>query len=128
MRLLLDSHTLIWAVEDPTKLGPQALAGLQDAGNTVVVSAATVWELSIKCGLGKLTLSLPFRRWIEQALADLEAELLPISIASADLQAALPLHHRDPFDRMLIAQSRVEGIPLLSNDAMFDNYQVNRVW
>jgi PIN domain nuclease of toxin-antitoxin system len=128
VRILLDSHSLIWAVDDPAKLGPQADAALRSAANEIVVSAATVWELAIKTGLGKLVLSLPYRQWMERAIVDLNAATLPITVAYADVQAALPRHHGDPFDRMLIAQSQVEQMPLVSNEVLFDRYGIQRLW
>ena len=90
MRGLIDAHTLLWAVDDPSKLGPAALADLQDPGNELFVSAGTIWEMAIKVGLGKLTLSRPYRPWIEQALADLGTFVLPISVAHADARRRLP--------------------------------------
>ena len=94
----------------------------------IVLSAATIWEVAIKVGLGKLTLSQPYRLWMNQALADLGATVLPITVEYADAQAALPAHHRDPFDRLLIAQAMVEGIALVSVDSQFDSYGVHRLW
>ena len=128
MRHLVDAHSLIWALDDPSKLGLAALTALQDPANELVLSACTVWELSIKSGLTKLKLSLPFRQWMEKAIADLELIVLPITLDHAERQAGLPFHHRDPFDRLLAAQSLVEGIPLVSTDVMFDRYGVIRVW
>ena len=128
MRVLLDSHTLIWAVDQTSQLSPPAANALQDPANELVLSAATVWEIAIKLGLGKLALSLPYRQWMNQAIADLGLALLPITVEYADAQAALPWHHRDPFDRLLIAQALTEGIPIVSADAVFDPYGVTRVW
>ena len=128
MRLLLDAHTLIWAVDDPSRLGPQAVAAIQDPANDVLLSAGTIWELSIKIGLGKLTLSLPSLQWMTQAMADLGVTMLPITIAYADVQAGLPSHHRDPFDRLLMAQAQVEKVPLVSSDTIFDQYGISRLW
>jgi PIN domain nuclease of toxin-antitoxin system len=128
VRLLLDSHSLIWAVEDLAKLGSRARAALRDPANDLLVSAATVWELAIKVGLRKLQLSLPYRTWVEGAIANLGAEMLPISIAHADAQLSLQLHHRDPFDRLLIVQATVENLSLVSIDAIFDRYGVTRIW
>ena len=99
MRLLLDSHTLIWAVDEPTKLSATAVAALQDPGNDLLVSAGSVWEIAIKVGLKKLALSQPYRSWIEKAIADLGASLLSINIEHADALVGLPMHHRNPFDR-----------------------------
>jgi PIN domain nuclease of toxin-antitoxin system len=110
------------------RLGSQAALALQDPGNDLLLSAATIWELAIKAGLGKLSLSAPYRQWISQAMTDLRATVVPITVEYADVQAALPHHHRDPFDRMLIAQSQVENIPVVSNDPTFDAYGVSRVW
>ena len=128
MRLLLDSHTLLWAVDDPARLGPEAASELQDSGNEVLLSAATIWEISIKVGLGKLSLSKPYREWMSQARTDLGVTILPITIEYADIQATLPNHHRDPFDRLLVAQARIENVPVVSNDSIFDQYGVSRIW
>jgi PIN domain nuclease of toxin-antitoxin system len=128
MRVLIDAHTLLWAVDDVSKLSSPALAALQDPSNDLFVSAGTIWEMAIKVGLGKLALSRPYRPWIEQALADLGAIVLPISVPHADVQAALPHHHRDPFDRLLIAQALVEGMAIVGVDVQFDSYGVVRIW
>jgi PIN domain nuclease of toxin-antitoxin system len=128
MRHLIDSHSLIWAVDDPTKLGVVAVAALQDSANELLVSAGTIWELSIKTGLTKLTLSLSFRQWMDKAITDLGLTVLPLTLDYADRQASLPLHHRDPFDRLLAAQCLVEAIPLVSADVIFDQYGVTRIW
>ena len=79
MRLLLDAHTLIWAVDVPQKLGPDATTALQEPANDLLLSAGTIWEIGIKVGLGKLSLSLPFQHWMEQAIHDLGASVLPIT-------------------------------------------------
>jgi PIN domain nuclease of toxin-antitoxin system len=128
VRLLLDSHVLIWAVDDPARLSVPAASALRNPMNERLLSAATVWELAIKVGLGKLTLSAPYRQWMAKAVNDLVATILPITVDYADAQTRLPNHHRDPFDRMLVAQSQVEGISLVSNEAIFDRYGVFRIW
>lgn len=128
MRLLLDTHTLLWSADDPSKLGTTALSALNDPTNDLLISAATIWELSIKVGLQKLTLTMPFRKWMETAMADLELGILPITVEYADRQASLPPLHRDPFDRLMIAQSLVSGIPIISTDTAFDSYGVARIW
>jgi PIN domain nuclease of toxin-antitoxin system len=92
VRVLLDSHTLIWAVDNPSKLSTLAAATLQDPANELVVSTGTVWEVAIKVGLGKLTLSMPFRDWMTQALGGLGTSLLQITVDHADTHAGLPLH------------------------------------
>jgi PIN domain nuclease of toxin-antitoxin system len=128
VRLLLDSHAVIWAVDDPAQLGSRAVQVLQDPDNELLVSAGTLWELAIKVGLGKLALSLPFREWMQQAIDDLGATVLQITVEYADAQAGLMNHHRDPFDRLLIAQATVEQISIVSSDAAFDAYGVSRIW
>ncbi len=127
MRLLVDSHTLIWAVDDPLRLSNTAATALQDPANDLIVSAATIWEISIKVGLGKLTLSLSYRQWMHKAIADLGLAILPITVEYADAQNQLPNFHRDPFDRLLIAQSILDSLPIVGADAQFDAYGVNRV-
>ncbi|MFI5380407.1 MAG: type II toxin-antitoxin system VapC family toxin [Tepidisphaerales bacterium] len=128
MRLLLDTHTLLWAVDQPQQLGPQALAALQDPANELLLSAATVWEIAIKVGLKKLSLSLPYREWITKAIADLGLSVLPITVEYANVLVGLARHHRDPFDRLLVAQALAENIPVVTVDAEFDKYGVGRIW
>ncbi len=128
MKLLLDSHALIWAVDHPSKLSRNAKTQLEDSANELFVSAATIWEIAIKAGLGKLTPSSGYQLWIEQAIRDLGASVLPITVEYAAAQAQLPHHHRDPFDRMLVAQSLVANISLVSAEALLDNYGISRLW
>ncbi len=128
MRLLIDTHTLIWALDDPTKLSGPATIALQDLTNDLLLSAATIWELAIKISQRKLRLSLPYRQWMDKAIADLELAILPVTLDYAERQAALPFHHKDPFDRLIIAQALVEGVSVLCTDAIFDNYGVTRLW
>jgi len=128
VKLLLDTHTLIWAVDDPSKLGPQAVTALQDPANDLLLSAATIWEIAIKVGLNKLSLSMPYRQWMNQAITDLGMTVLPITVEYADVQVNLPKRHGDPFDRLLVAQSQVENIHLVSADPVFDQYGINRLW
>lgn len=85
-------------------------------------------SIAIKVGLKKLSLSMPYKQWITKAMADLDMIVLPITVEYADVQAGLPNHHRDPFDRMLVAQSQVENIHLVSADPVFDQYGINRLW
>ncbi len=128
MRLLVDTHTLIWAVDDPTKLSGPATTALQNTANDLLLSAATVWELAIKIGLGKITLAHSYRLWIDNAIADLGLVILPVTVEYADRQAGLQNHHKDPFDRLIISQALVEGIPVICADAIFDTYGVTRLW
>ncbi len=115
-------------MDDPAKLGAEARKALADPTNDLFVSSATVWELAIKVGLRKLQLSDPYRLWMNQAIAILRAAVIPITIEHAEQQLSLPLHHRDPFDRLLIAQAIVESASIISSDVQFDAYGINRVW
>ena len=128
MRHLVDAHSLIWALDDPRKLGVRAIAVLEDPANELIVSVGTIWELSIKGGLGKLSLSLPYRTWMEKALIDLALVVSPITLEVAERQMVLPFHHRDPFDRLLVAQCLVEAISIVSADSVFEQYGVGRIW
>jgi PIN domain nuclease of toxin-antitoxin system len=128
VRLLLDTHTLLWSADDPSKLSPAADAALKDPANDLLLSAATVWELAIKVGLGKLTLSMPYRKWMETAIADLHLSILPVTVEYAERLSVLPPHHNDPFDRLTVAEALVAGIPVVGTDAAFDAYGVTRIW
>jgi PIN domain nuclease of toxin-antitoxin system len=128
MKLLIDTHILIWAVDDPAKLTAKAASAVQEPANDLLVSAATVWELAIKIGLKKLSLSLPFHAWMTRVMHELDLSILPISVDYADRQSDLPHHHHDPFDRLLIAQALTDGTPIVSADAIKDAYGVARIW
>jgi PIN domain nuclease of toxin-antitoxin system len=128
VRLLIDTDTLIWAMDDPGKLSGPAARALQDPANELLLSAATIWEMAIKIGQGKLRLSLSYRRWMEKAIADLELATLPATIEYAEQQASLPSHHKDPFDRLIIAQARIEKAQVVCDDATFDAYGIARIW
>ena len=128
MKLLLDTHALIWSVDDPARLSAVAMTALQDPANDRLLSAATIWELAIKVGQRKIVLSLPYRLWMETAIADLKLQILPVTVEYAERQASLPPHHKDPFDRLLIAQALVECIPVVCTDTIFDSYGVTRLW
>lgn len=128
MRLLLDTHSFLWFVDDSPRLSTAARFFIEDAGNDVFLSVASVWEIAIKIGAGKLDLGQPIGRRIPADLRDNDIELLNITVDHTAVVAILPLHHRDPFDRMLIAQARVEQMPIISNDAVLDAYGVTRLW
>lgn len=128
MRLLVDTHAVIWAADDPSKLGARAASALQDPGNELFLSAGTTWEIAIKVGLGKLSLSMSYREWMNHAIADLGMIVLPITVEYAESQSNLPRHHGDPFDRLLVAQAQVENMTLVSADPGFDSYGIARLW
>jgi PIN domain nuclease of toxin-antitoxin system len=128
VRLLVDTHPLLWSVDNPSKLTVSAKIAMQDPSNERLLSAATVWELAIKLGQGKITLSMPYKQLMEKAIADLALDVLPITVDYADRQSTLPPHHKDPFDRLMIAQALVDGISIVSADTAFDAYGVTRIW
>ncbi|HEX5923060.1 MAG TPA: type II toxin-antitoxin system VapC family toxin [Baekduia sp.] len=123
MRLLPDSHALIWWLDDAPQLSTRAGELMSDDDNPLLFSAAALWEIRIKMALGKL-------RTIDKhgVLEEDDITLLPITHAHAAAAAALPLHHRDPFDRMLIAQAQIEDAVLLTADPAMAAYDVRTVW
>ncbi|MEQ1502546.1 MAG: type II toxin-antitoxin system VapC family toxin [Myxococcota bacterium] len=126
--LLLDTHTLLWALSDPDRLGPAARLALTDPGRERWVSVATVWEMAIKSSMGKLVLGVPLGRLVRDTLPACGLSLLDVRPDHAAEVEHLPFHHRDPFDRLLVAQVRVEGLALVSRDAQLDAYGVSRIW
>jgi PIN domain nuclease of toxin-antitoxin system len=128
MRGLIDSQSLIWYVDQDHLLTPAARAAISDPANNLLLSAATIWEIGIKVGLGKLSLSLPYRLWMDQVITDLSLAVLPITVEYTDAQARLPAHHRDPFDRLLAAQALTDGLAVVSADAILDKYGIRRIW
>jgi PIN domain nuclease of toxin-antitoxin system len=128
VRLLLDTHALLWWLSDDPALPASARKLIARASNTVLVSAASAWEIATKLRLGKLPhagdLVADFRGY----LARERFESLTVSVEHAVRAGLLPGPHKDPFDRMLIAQAQAENIPIVSSDAAFDSYKVRRVW
>jgi PIN domain nuclease of toxin-antitoxin system len=124
MRILLDTHIFIWWDNDPHQLPPQARVLCEDPDNTLVLSVASVWEMQIKQQLGKLNLRLPLTALVEDQQQANGIEVLPVSLVHVLALDSLPHHHKDPFDRLLIAQANAEGIGLLSVDAVFKQYDV----
>lgn len=130
MRLLLDTHTFIWwdADKKSGRLSNKVFELLADSSNTLVVSLATVWEIQIKVQLNKLTLAAPLVDVIKQQQTTNGIELLPVSVIHILALDSLPHHHRDPFDRILVAQAKVENLLLLSKDPVFTQYSTPVVW
>lgn len=128
MRLLLDTHAFLWFVLNDRQLSGRALAAISDSANDVLVSPATYWEIAIKVSRGSYTLNTPYQDFIQDNIAANDFEILPIEVQHTAVVATLPFHHKDPFDRLLIAQALVEGMPLVSNEALFDAYGVQRLW
>lgn len=128
MKLLLDSHSFLWFIMGDERLSVTARELIEDEANEPLLSAASVWEMAIKHSLGRLPTKQPFHQFIPQQLAQNGIPVLEISAAHACEVAALPFHHRDPFDRLLVAQSKVEQLPIVSTDAQLDAYGINRLW
>lgn len=128
MNVLLDTHTFLWFIAGDSSLSQSARAAIEDLDNNRYLSMASLWEIASKISVRRLELSEPFEILIPKQLADNSIELLGISFDHTALVSSLPFHHRDPFDRLLIAQSKVEQMTLVSIDSVFDSYSVNRLW
>jgi len=124
MRILVDTHCLLWARAAPKRLSRRARTAFLSPRNDLFVSAASVWEIVIKHALGRLELSRPLEEVIPEMIAATQASALPVTQAHAIQVAGLPPHHADPFDRMLVAQAMVEGLTVLTADARFTAYDV----
>ena len=127
MRLLLDTHTFIWWDSDPAQLSAVALTALRDPANTVWLSVVSVWEIVIKAQLGKLGLRLPLSHIVAQQQAN-GLQILPVTLPHVLAVEGLPPIHKDPFDRLLVAQAVVEGAELVSADHVFAPYPARLLW
>lgn len=128
MRVLLDTHTFLWFITDDAHLSPLARTTLEDAATERFLSVASLWEIAVKIAIGKLALRQPFAPYIPEQVRRNGITLLPIEIAHLAQITTLPPHHRDPFDRLLIAQAMVEHLPILGADQAFDAYPISRLW
>ena len=128
MTLLLDAHTFLWFVWDEVQLTNDAKALIVNPTNQKLISTAMYWEIAIKVSIGKLDLGEPYRAFMHREIARNHFDILHVSVDHAAAVSVLPFHHRDPFDRMLIAQAMVEQIPIVSGDRAFDAYQITRLW
>lgn len=128
MRVLIDTHTWLWMLSAPDRLPDRAREVVDDPANEVLVSAASAWEIAIKHELGKLELPEPPASFVPNRLAVTDCTALPVEIVHALRAGGLPPHHRDPFDRLLIAQAQVLRVPLCSGDRAFAPYSVELLW
>lgn len=128
MRLLLDTHAFLWWLANDSRLSAGARATIADPVSTVFVSAATAWEITTKYRLGKLPGAMLVARDVAADVAAEGFRELPITLAHAQQAGALQGPHKDPFDRMLLAQALVEALTLVSNEQLFDAYGVRRIW
>jgi len=130
MRLLLDTHTFIWSVEEPSNLGVAGNTLINDPANDLILSTVSIWEMAIKIKTGKLSLagSANLGYFVAEAMRRMEISILDIKLSHALMPENLPLHHNDPFDRMLVSQCLYEKIPIISIDAKLDAYGITRIW
>jgi PIN domain nuclease of toxin-antitoxin system len=128
MRLLLDTHSLLWWLDGDRRLSRRARAAIGDDRNMVIVSAASAWEITTKARLGKLPGALEVAADVAGCVAGQGFSTLDITIVHAQRAGRMPGHHRDPFDRMLIAQAQLEDLPVVSDDVVFDGFGVTRLW
>ena len=123
MQLLIDTHVLIWFLEGNKSLSKPHRQIISDSQNDVLVSIASLWEIAVKISLGKLTLAKPLADVIKQIAVE-NIEVLPILPKHTLQVSTLPFHHRDPFDRIIVAQSQVENLPIVTNDIEFSHYGI----
>jgi len=128
MRVLLDTHALLWFLLNDSRLSATAKSAISDPANEVAVSPASYWEIAIKVALGKFVLPRPYQEFIESQLLRNDFRILHIEPSHTSQLIGMPFHHRDPFGRLLIAQALAEKIDIVSADAKFDLYQVRRLW
>ena len=131
MRYLIDTHTFLWFSNGDQALSQKAKNVILDANNTIFISIASLWEISIKMALGKLSIASNYADIIDDVTGN-NIAILPINFAHTVQQNQLPLHHRDPFDRIIIAQAIVENLHILGKDVIFDDYlnemPIKRIW
>lgn len=128
MTLLLDTHSFLWFVLNDASLSVSARSLISDPRNDVLISPATYWEIANKVSIGKYQLPGSFAASMDDQIARNDLTIPPITVGHAAVVASLPFHHKNPFDRLLIAQAIVENISVLSVDAAFDAYPVSRLW
>lgn len=128
MRALLDTQAFLWWITDDPRLSPRACRVIESGENQLLLSAASGWEMAIKAQLGRLQLPRDLERFIAEQLALNAIESLPIQMAHALHVYRLPEHHRDPFDRLLIAQAQLENLSIVTADAQITRYSVKTIW
>ncbi|MEO0556762.1 MAG: type II toxin-antitoxin system VapC family toxin [Bacteroidota bacterium] len=128
MRLLLDTHTFLWFIGGDRRLSEPAKRLILDPENERLLSVASLWGMAIKSRLGRLELALPFSALVEEQVRGNAIDVLPIRASHLDSVAQLPFHHKDPFDRLIVAQAMAEEIPVLSRDGAFSDYEIEVLW
>jgi len=125
---LLDSHTLLWYTLGEAQLSGTASKLILDPANEIFISPASYWEIAIKISIGKLTLHQPYEDFVDACLNQYGFTILPITPKHTGALTTMPFHHKDPFDRLLVAQALVEDIPIVSIDTVLDQYGIKRIW
>ena len=128
MRILLDTHAFLWFITNDSQLSADARAAIAEPSTEVLISPASYWEIAIKVSCGKYPLTVPFETFITRGIHNNGFAILPIEPRHVAALTALPFHHKDPFDRLLVAQSIVEQIPIVSCDAALDAYAITKIW
>ncbi|HIJ97228.1 MAG TPA: type II toxin-antitoxin system VapC family toxin [Desulfuromonadales bacterium] len=128
MRLLLDTHVFLWWTDNNPALSTKVQHAISDESNDCFLSIVSCWEIAIKASLGKLNLSQSVEKFIVEQVALNGFELLPVDFRHVAAVESLPFHHRDPFDRLLVAQARAEGLVLVTADFQISNYGVSVLW
>ena len=128
MRVLLDTHAMYWYIEGDPQLSATARTLIQDASNEILISPASYWEIAIKVSIGKWKLNRTYEEFIDIGLNKYGFQVLPILPTHTARVIGLAFHHKDPFDRLLVAQALVESIPIISNDPALDAYGITRLW
>jgi len=127
-RVLLDTHAFLWYIEGDPQLSATARGLIERSDSERLLSVASVWEMAIKVSIGRLASQAPFAASLRRMLDYNQIDMLYPTIDDFDLVSNLPFHHRDPFDRLIVAQATTQAIPLISADRIFDGYGVDRRW
>ncbi len=127
MTFLLDTHVFLWLLGRPERIRPDVLERLRDGDTTLMLSAASSWEMAIKCAHGRLSLPLPPVEYVPDRMRRLSVVGLAVSHAHALHSSTLPPHHRDPFDRLLVAQAQLDELTIVTADRAFDAYEVSTI-
>lgn len=127
MNFLLDTHIFLWFVNDDPRLSDRFKDLIENQSNFIYISVASLWEMSIKYNLGKLTLAPAYEEFVEREITESSIILLNIELEHIKINASLPFHHRDPFDRIIIAQSMAENISIMTLDSVFSRYPITLI-
>jgi PIN domain nuclease of toxin-antitoxin system len=128
MTILLDTHAFLWFIAGDPRLAARMRTLVEDPDNRVLLSVVSLWEIVVKAAIGKLPLTKTIAEVFREDVQGNDIELLMIGVGHLVTLAGMPLHHRDPFDRLLVAQARAEGMPLMSADPVLDAYGLQRLW